>query len=104
LSLSVLPKREMNPDTLPFSTANCTTSPSRTKEYMPEGSSADAEGFAFCWGGDAAVTDSRAGASVHVTAKPTNNANPMHLAIMVALMVNHHCTPPWVGERATSPR
>src|SRR5271157_544637 len=40
LSLSVSPKRETYPDSLPSSRVSCTNSPSFRNEYMPEGSSA----------------------------------------------------------------
>src|ERR1019366_2982119 len=94
----------MNPDTLPSCTANCTISPSRKKEYIPEGSSAGEAGFAVCWAGDAAVADCRASANVDITSDATNAADTRHLRIMFAPVVIHHCTPPRVGERATSRR
>jgi hypothetical protein len=91
----------MKPDTFPSSTANCTNSPSRKKEYIPEGSSVGEAGFAVCWAGDAAVADCRASANVNVTSDVTNAANITYLRIMFAPVVIHHCTPPRVSERAS---
>src|ERR1035438_9912627 len=103
LSLSASPKREMKPDSLPSSSVSCTNSPSRKKEYIPEGSSAGEAGFAVCWAGDA-VADCRASAKVNVTSDVSNTANTTPLRIIFAPVVTHHCTPPQVGERATSHR
>jgi hypothetical protein len=93
----------MKPETLPSSNVSCTNSPSRKKEYIPEGSFAGAEAFAVCWAAGAADEDIGR-ASAKVTTEAATAANIRHLRIMFAPVVIHHCTPLRVGERATSHR
>src|ERR1035441_5760381 len=92
LLLSASPNREMKPETLPSSNVSCTNSPSRKKEYIPEGSFAGAEAFAVCWAAGAADADT-GHASAKVTTEAATAANTRHLRIMFAPVMIHHCTP-----------